>query len=101
MNVDDINNKINCEDCKMAKAKQKAVPKKDETKSLTPGERLCINSSSVNTRSAKKKFWILVEDQATSMKWSLFVNNKKDQVNPIIELIKEIHDTTDWKVSFI
>jgi len=101
MNIDDVKSNIDCEDCKIAKAKQKAVPKKDKTKSLTPGERLCIDTSSINTKNAKKKFWVLVEDQATSMKWSFFVNHKNDQVNPIIELIKDIHETTNQKVLFI
>ena len=66
--------------------KQKAIPKYTNTKSNIPGKRLCINISSVNIRKAKKKYWALVEKQATCMKWSFFVNEKNGQVELIIDL---------------
>ena len=63
----------------------------DETKSKAAGERLCIDISSVKTKMAMKKFWVLIEDQAMCMKWSYFVNQKSNQVKPIVNLIKEIN----------
>ncbi len=59
---------IDCEDCKIGKAKQKAVPKVDQNTSKTPGERPLINMSSVKRTEPKEKFWVLVKDQATKMK---------------------------------
>ena len=101
LSVKNVDDEIDCEDCKISKAKQKKVDKVDETRSQTPGERLCIDISSVKTSKANKKFWVLVEDQASCMKWSFFVRNKDEQVEPIIDLIKEIHTTTERVVSFI
>ncbi len=86
----EIEETIDCEDCNVGKAKVKAVPKIDQNRSKTPGERLLINISSLKTTEAKKKFWVLVENRATKMKWSFFVNKKDEQVNPIVNLIKAI-----------
>ena len=38
INVDNVNNTIDCQECKIAKASQKAIVKQDETRSSTPGE---------------------------------------------------------------
>ena len=91
INVGQVKDTINCLDCKIRKAKQKAIAKTNETKSKTTGERLCINISSVRTKTTNKKFWVLIEDQAICMKWSCFVNQKSNQAKPIINLIKEIN----------
>ena len=101
MNVETVDEKYDCEECKIAKAKQKPVPKVDTNKSSTPGERLCIDTSSVKTSKSLQRFWVLVEDQATCMKWSFFVRNKDDQVSWIMELIEEIESNTKRKVRYI
>ena len=101
INVDDVADTIDCQECKLSKAKQKKIETVDEGKSKKAGERLCIDTSSVNVSTGKKKFWVLVEDQATCMKWSFFVKKKDSQVNPIVDLIKEINGKKNWKVSYI
>ena len=35
-----------------------------------------------------KKFWLMVVDQATNMKWSFFLKKKDQQVGVIIDFIK-------------
>ena len=82
---------IDCLDCRIGRAQQKSIAKMDETKSKTVGERLCINISSVKMKMAKKKFWVLIDDQAMCMKWSYFVNKKNNQTKPIVKLFKEIN----------
>ena len=62
---------------------------------------MCIDTSSMKTPNARKKYWVLVKDQATCMKWSYFVKNKDNQVQHIINLIKEINQMNNRKVQFI
>ena len=62
---------------------------------------MSIGTSLVNVSTGNKKFWVLVEDQATCMKWSFFVKKKDCQVNPIVDLIKEINRKKNRKVLYI
>ena len=101
MNVEDVDDSIDCQDCKISKAKQKKVGKMDHDRSDRPGERLCIDTSSMKTSKKNKRFWVLVEDQATCMKWCYFVRNKDDQVRHIIGLIKDINGLRNRKVRYI
>jgi hypothetical protein len=65
---------LRCEDCALGKAKQKNVNKCNVDRSTTPGERLCIDISSIKSTSfGGKKFWLLVVDEATGYKWSFFL----------------------------
>ena len=62
-----------CEDCKLSKARQKNVTKLSEGTATAPGERLCVDISSVRDVSfGGNKFWILVLDDKTDMIWSMF-----------------------------
>ena len=99
--MEDVEDNIDCQDCKVCKAKQKKIAKVEETRSEKPGERLCIDTSSMKTPNARKKYWVLVKDQATCMKWSYFVKNKDNQVRHIIKPIKEINQMNNQKVRFI
>jgi len=102
INVDNVDNFIDCQACKMSKAAQKPVSKQDSNRSNLPGERLCIDISSIKTELINnKKFWVLVKDQATCMKWSFFVKQKSDQVQPIIDLIREINSMKNQCVKYI
>ena len=52
-----------------------------------------IDISSVKSAHRKKqtkKFWLLVVDQATNMKWSFFLKKKDQQVGVIIDLVKNL-----------
>ena len=79
-----------CEGCAITKAKQKNMNREAENKSTTPGERLMIDTSSIKDPKGKEtgKFWLLIVDKATDMKWSYFIKNKDNQVSIIVEFIK-------------
>ena len=51
-----------CEDCIIGKARQKNLPKVDDTKKATkPGERMSFDISSIkNVSFGGAKFWLLV-----------------------------------------
>ena len=50
-----------------------------------------LDISSIKAVSAgEAKFWILVVDEATDMKWSYFVKLKSELKNKVINLIKEL-----------
>ena len=67
-----------CESCFTTKAKQKALSKHSDTKSKKPGERLCLDISSVNSTSRNiNKFWLLIVDDATDYCWSYFLKANK------------------------
>jgi len=81
-----------CEDCKLSKARQKNVTKVSEgTAVVEPGERLCLDISSVRDISfGGNKFWILVLDDKTDMIWSIFVKYKSKLARKVDELIDAI-----------
>ena len=43
VNVDNVDNHIDCPNCKIGKARQKTIAKRDENRSERTGERLCID----------------------------------------------------------
>ncbi len=63
-----------CEDCLKGKANQMRLNQESTNQSKKAGERLMIDISSVKSKEKKKvgKFWLLVVDEATNMKWSFF-----------------------------
>ena len=83
-----------CQSCLIAKAKQEVINKESDNKSTIPGEQLMIDISSVCGRHQEKKkvkgncFWLLIVDEATSMKWSYFLPQKDCQVKTVINLVK-------------
>ena len=62
---------------------------------------MCNDTSLMKAPNARKKYWVLVKDQATCMKRSYFVKNKDNQVQHIIDIIKEINQMNNRKVQFI
>ena len=92
---------FDCESCKIAKAKQANVNKVNETRSKIPCERLGIDISSVKIgNKTMKKFWLLVVDEATGMKWSYFLKSKNDQVGVLVDHVKELQQK-GMKVKYI
>ena len=68
-----------CKYCKISKAKKKKIAKTTDNKSTVPCGRLYIDLSTIKTASiGNKRNWILVVDEATNMKWSIFTANKDD-----------------------
>ena len=83
-----------CEDCLRGKARRMNVNKESKNRATMPGERLMIDISSVKTPNNKKvgRFWLLVMDEATDMKWSFFLKNKSQQVPLLLGFIKNLKE---------
>jgi hypothetical protein len=98
-----LKNKLEpCSDCAKGKSQQKDVNKTSEVSSDVPGERLMINISSVKKKSyGGKMFWLLVLDNCTDKAWSFFLKHKDDQVEVVIEHIKELNSKYGKVVKYI
>jgi hypothetical protein len=74
----------NCFDCILAKIKCRNINKASQSKSSKPGrcelhqERKCWGEN----------MWLLVEDQATRMKWSFFMCRKNKLMEVVIHFLK-------------
>ncbi len=79
-----------CADCIDAKArKAKDVPKSTLQKASCPGERLFIDISGPYAKSViGSKFWILVMDNYSRMKWSFF-RKKKSKIGNVLDKFVE------------
>ena len=64
----------NCENCAIGKMRQKNVPKGPKEKSTKPGY-IDIMSSKY-TSAGGSKYWCLAVDEATHMKFSMFLKQK-------------------------
>ena len=88
----------NCIDCKMAKARQKAInknrqvtfePIEDKTK-YKPLEKIAIDISSAKTISCNNnKYWNLTVDYKTNHKWSMFLKRRKHLSKRMLTFIKD------------
>ena len=79
-----------CVSCPITKACHKRLKKIMSRELSDVGELICSNISSVKTMSyGGSKFWLLIVDCFTKMKWSFFIKQKDDQYNVIIEFIKK------------
>jgi hypothetical protein len=68
-----------CKDCAIGKAKQKNLNQVNANKSNVPRERIYLDISSVSQTSfGRSKYWILIVDKSTRMKWCFFVKSKSD-----------------------
>ncbi len=72
-----------CEDCQMSNIKQKGVPKESQTKSDKPSERVFMNITGLTKSNKKKKYWLVVVDDATGMTWSVFLDAKSELKNVV------------------
>jgi hypothetical protein len=80
-----------CEDCVKGKAKQKNIEKFAEKKSTKPFEKIYVDISTITATSVGgKKNWVLIVDEFTNMKWSLFIKNKSDFPSEMLNFIKKI-----------
>jgi hypothetical protein len=78
-----------CKSCILAKLKRTNISKLNPNKAKKKGERLCIDISWIKKSSIRNnKYWLLIEDEYTSMKWSFFDNRKPEAGKIIIEFIK-------------
>jgi hypothetical protein len=80
-----------CEACSFAKARQKNINKDWKGSSITPGERLYADISSIKGESyGGSKFWALVVDDYSGYCWSYFMKRKSDLKTTLIGLLDEL-----------
>ena len=73
--------------------RQKNNPKENENRSTTLGERLCIDTSSVKSKSyGGNKYWSLAVDEATGMAFASFLAKKSQVKEHIVPLICELQN---------
>ena len=92
----------NCENCTIGKMRQKSVEKGPKENSSEPGFRFYIDIALSKFTSARgSKYWFLAVDEATHMKFSLFLKQKGDVKEKFIPLLKELRDTYGRRVKCI
>jgi len=91
-----------CEECAIAKSKQKNVNKEQQERSKIKGERLMIDISKIdNVSYGGAKFWLLAMDDATDYCWTMLLKSKDELPMRMIELIKELKDINQIQVKKI
>ena len=90
-----------CHECALAKIKITKISKENHNTSITPGERICIDISSVKTTSlGGSKFWLLIMDDATRMCWSAFLKAKSEAPARVLTFIKTMR-AKGYNISYI
>ena len=80
-----------CEDCAVAKARQKNLNKDWKGGSQSPGERLYLDISSVRDASyGGSKFWVLIVDDYTDYCWSIFLKTKDELKSKMMALLTDL-----------
>ena len=80
-----------CENCAMAKSRQKNVKKMTEITVTAPGELLYMDISSVKKKSiGGNKFWLLIVDAFSDVSWSCFIKQKSETKQVVLQLIKDL-----------
>ena len=80
-----------CESCHVTKARKKNVPKKTDSQSESPGERLLLDISSSTAPSyGGRNHWLLAEDDCTTRIWSYFLRQKNELCPVMLVLIRQL-----------
>jgi hypothetical protein len=80
-----------CEDCALAKARQRNVNKDWKGGSQVPGERVYLDISSIKGESyGGSCFWALVVDDHTDYCWRLFLKAKSDLKGKFLTLLTDL-----------
>jgi hypothetical protein len=88
---DVIDDYMTCEAFSVAKARQKNINKDWKGGSITPGERLYADISSIKGESyGGSKFWALVVNDYSGYCWSYFLKHKSDLRTTLIGLLDEL-----------
>jgi hypothetical protein len=82
---------MTCEACSVAKARQKNINKDWKGSSITLGERLNADISSIKGESyGGSKFWALDVNDYSGYCWSYFLKRKSDLKTVLIGLLDEL-----------
>jgi hypothetical protein len=80
-----------CEECAIAKARQKNTNKVAKGGSKTSGARIYIDMSSIKGESfGGSKFWALIVDVYTDFCWRNFLKKKSDLKEKFVNFIQEL-----------
>ena len=75
----------------LAKMQKKNVSKVAANVSKVAGERILLDISHIKQVSiGQRSIWILIEDQFSKMKWSIFTRRKNEMVGELTEFIKRM-----------
>ena len=79
-----------CENCAMAKSKSKKIPKSNHSNLATKkGDRMMFDIASIKVSSqGGNKYWLLVLDEFTKMKWSFFLKKKSDLGSTLLHFVE-------------
>ena len=91
-----------CIHCAKAKGRQANVKKYTHTRSDTAAERLFFDIASIKTRSKSgSKFWLLVIDDYTRMKWSYFLPTKAALKYKMEDLLQQLEASNKQKIRYL
>ena len=77
--------------CPIGKAQQKNLNKTAGRKSKKPGQVFASDISSVATEAiGGRRYWLLVVDQYTSMKWNFFLRTKDEQPKVLTNFVQKM-----------
>ena len=77
-----------CESCAMAKARQANISKDNKQSTKRPGEKLYMDISKVQTESiGGRKFWLLLVDEFTKFKKSIFLKQKSETKDAVMKYL--------------
>ena len=80
-----------CEPCALGKSRRLNLNKTNTNPVDSPGGRLYIDTSWINTQSGGgSNYWVLIVDEQTQMSWSIFVAKKSELESKIITLLHTI-----------
>ena len=80
-----------CFACKTSNARKKDVAKQTKVIATKLGERLYIDSSSMQLKGkSAHTYWVMAVDDKTNQSWSFFVPHKDEQVDPLYELLLKL-----------
>ena len=75
----------------LAKTKKKVIKPVTDRKADKIGQRIYVDLSSTLACSlGGSKYWMLVVDQLSKYKWSVFLKKKSELAKALVEIIKEI-----------
>ena len=83
-----------CENCAVAKAKQKNVPKAPNNKKAeNPGDRIYLDIATIkkpkgNVKVNPRRNWCIMVDKKTQIKFSEFYEKKNDMVEPTCKKLR-------------
>jgi hypothetical protein len=91
-----------CQNCAIAKSKQKNVPQVNTKKATCKGDRISIDISSVQAVSlGGAKFWLMIKDEFSDYVWSFFLKHKSDLPGKVMDWMRQLKKEMNIKINHI